>query len=96
MIHDEQNFQQQSSQIQADDVDARLSKTAAVVVVLMGVCGCGKTTIGKLLAKHHGFAFADGDDFHPVSNRNKMEEGNPLTDDDRFPWLKNLTNQMKT
>lgn len=56
----------------------------------MGVCACGKTTIGKLLASELGWPFYDGDDFHSESNRAKMANGIALTDDDRKPWLKAL------
>ncbi|RDD46369.1 putative gluconokinase [Trichoplax sp. H2] len=56
----------------------------------MGVSGCGKTTIGKALAKKIGCLFADGDDFHPPANVNKMKSGIPLTDQDRTPWLQTL------
>lgn len=56
-------------------------------VVVMGVAGSGKTTIGRLLAEGLGAAFVDADDLHPVANRAKMGAGVPLTDDDRWPWL---------
>ncbi|MFI9472194.1 gluconokinase [Streptomyces sp. NPDC052492] len=57
------------------------------VVVVMGVAGTGKTTIGPLLAARFGVPYAEGDDFHPQSNIAKMSAGTPLTDDDRWPWL---------
>jgi carbohydrate kinase (thermoresistant glucokinase family) len=57
------------------------------VVVLMGPMGCGKTTIGKLLAHTTGWDFADADDYHPEENRVKMGKGIPLDDNDREPWL---------
>jgi len=56
-------------------------------VVVMGVSGCGKSTIGKLIASHCGAAFIDGDDLHPSENVTKMSQGIPLNDDDRWPWL---------
>ena len=56
-------------------------------IVVMGVSGCGKSTVGKLLAEHLGARFIDGDDLHPKSNKDKMAAGNPLNDIDRLPWL---------
>ncbi|MER5751988.1 gluconokinase [Streptomyces sp. NPDC002088] len=57
------------------------------VVVVMGVAGTGKTTIGPLLAARLGVPYAEGDDFHPQANIAKMSAGTPLTDEDRWPWL---------
>ncbi len=57
------------------------------VVVVMGVAGTGKTTIGPLLADRLGVPYAEGDDFHPEANIEKMSAGTPLTDEDRWPWL---------
>jgi gluconokinase len=57
------------------------------VVVVMGVAGTGKTTIGPLLAARLGVPYAEGDDFHPEANIAKMTAGIPLDDDDRWPWL---------
>ncbi|MEV4335284.1 gluconokinase [Streptomyces sp. NPDC049597] len=57
------------------------------VVVVMGVAGTGKTTIGPLLAAALGVPYAEGDDFHPPANIAKMSAGTPLDDDDRRPWL---------
>ncbi|MEU9327118.1 gluconokinase [Streptomyces canus] len=57
------------------------------VVVVMGVAGTGKTTIGPLLAARLGVPYAEGDDFHPPANIAKMSAGTPLTDEDRRPWL---------
>lgn len=56
----------------------------------MGVAGCGKTTVGKSLAKHLGWDFYDADDFHPAENIAKMTDGIPLDDADRSPWLASL------
>ena len=53
----------------------------------MGVSGCGKTTIGKLIATHYGAEFIDADGLHPQSNIEKMSQGIALTDEDRWPWL---------
>ena len=61
----------------------------------MGVSGCGKTTIGKLLADNLKIPYFDADDFHPKENIEKMKNGIPLTDEDRFPWLQNLANQIE-
>lgn len=58
-----------------------------MIVIVMGVVGSGKTTIGKLLAQTMGWEFADADDFHPASNVEKIRNGIPLTDEDREPWL---------
>ncbi|WP_407110038.1 gluconokinase [Streptomyces sp. DSM 116494] len=57
------------------------------VVVIMGVAGTGKTTIGPLLAARLDVPYAEGDDFHPQANIHKMSAGTPLGDDDRWPWL---------
>jgi gluconokinase len=65
-----------------------------MILVLMGVTGSGKTTIGKLLAAETGWRFADADDFHSEANRAKMHAGIPLTDEDRQPWLATLHNLL--
>ncbi|MFF7475691.1 gluconokinase, GntK/IdnK-type [Streptomyces sp. NPDC008092] len=57
------------------------------VIVVMGVAGTGKTTIGPLLAARLGVPYAEGDDFHPPANIAKMSAGHPLDDADRWPWL---------
>ena len=59
-------------------------------LVIMGVSGSGKTTVGKLLAQKTGGRFLDGDDFHPPENVAKMSSGIPLTDEDRQGWLETL------
>ncbi len=56
-------------------------------LVVMGVCGCGKSTIAQRIAERLGWPLAEGDDFHPEANIAKMSAGTPLTDDDRWPWL---------
>ena len=66
-----------------------------MIVVLMGVSGSGKTTIGTLLAARAGVVFADGDDYHSAANKAKMHAGQPLTDEDREPWLETLNQLMR-
>lgn len=66
-----------------------------MIVVLMGVSGSGKTTIGTLLAERTGAVFADADDYHPAANKAKMAAGTPLTDEDRQPWLETLNGVMR-
>ena len=68
---------------------------ATLALVLMGVTGSGKTTIGELLSQELGWPFLDGDDFHPEANVQKMAVGIPLTDEDRFPWLERLAAEMR-
>ena len=67
-----------------------------MIILLMGVSGSGKTTIGRLLAQDLGWPFYDGDDFHPQANIDKMRQGIPLTDDDRDSWLAALRHQIDT
>ncbi|MDQ0031715.1 gluconokinase [Arthrobacter bambusae] len=61
-----------------------------VVLVVMGVSGSGKSTVGALLAGRLGWAFEEGDALHPQSNIDKMAAGHPLTDEDRYPWLEKV------
>ena len=66
-----------------------------MIVVLMGVTGSGKSTVGTLLAERWGTVFADADDYHPAANKAKMAAGNPLNDEDRQPWLETLNALMR-
>ena len=61
------------------------------LVVVMGVCGCGKSTLGTELADRLGVEFRDGDEFHPQANIDKMAAGHALDDDDRRPWLETIS-----
>jgi gluconokinase len=65
-----------------------------VIIIVMGVTGAGKTTIGTLLAQQLAWDFADADSFHPPSNIEKMSRGIPLTDADRVPWLQAIRDAM--
>ncbi|HMO18928.1 MAG TPA: gluconokinase [Oligoflexia bacterium] len=69
----------------------REEQAAITAIVVMGVSGSGKSTIGEKLAVRLGWRFFDGDDFHPEENKVKQSKGIPLNDDDRLPWLKNLS-----
>ncbi len=65
-----------------------------MIVLMGGVSGCGKTTVGVLLAKRLNWLFADGDAFHPAANIAKMRSDIPLTDADRWPWLRIIAQWM--
>jgi gluconokinase len=73
-----------------------LTTVKPMLILLMGVSGSGKTTIGRLLAQDLGWPFYDGDDFHSQANIDKMRQGIPLTDDDRDSWLTALRHQIDT
>jgi len=66
-----------------------------MVIILIGVSGCGKTTIGIELSKMVGCLFPDGDDFHPEANIKKMSDCVPLTEEDRGPWLNTLRSKIE-
>src|SRR6476659_3598031 len=65
------------------------------MIIIFGVCGAGKTTVGKMLAEQLGWRFLEADDFHPAANIEKMRNGHPLTDEDRWPWLDGLRKQIE-
>lgn len=66
-----------------------------MIIIIFGVSGAGKTTVGKLLAREIGWRFIEADDFHPEANVEKMRSGHPLTDEDRWPWLERLQQQIE-
>jgi len=66
-----------------------------MIVVVMGVSGCGKSTVGAALARALAWPFLDADDFHPPQNVAKMAAGTPLTDDDRWPWLDRIVDALR-
>ena len=66
-----------------------------MIVIIFGVSGAGKTTVGKLLARELGWRFIEADGFHPAANIEKMRNGHPLTDEDRWPWLDCLRKQIE-
>jgi carbohydrate kinase (thermoresistant glucokinase family) len=65
-----------------------------MIILIMGVSGSGKTTVGRLVARALRLPFVDGDDLHPLTNITKMKHGLPLTDDDRTPWLRRVAGEM--
>jgi gluconokinase len=65
-----------------------------MIIIVMGVTGCGKTTIGRLLAEHLAWEFFDADEYHPDVNVAKMSQGIPLNDEDRKPWLEALADLL--
>lgn len=65
-----------------------------MIIIIMGVCGAGKTTVGTLLAQSLGADYHEGDDFHPPANVEKMKSGAPLNDEDRGPWLIAIADAM--
>ncbi|VDP73908.1 unnamed protein product [Echinostoma caproni] len=65
-----------------------------MIIVIMGPCGCGKSTIAQALAYRLGWLYLDADDYHPQSNIEKMSQGIPLDDSDRKPWLEKLHEEV--
>jgi gluconokinase len=74
-------------------VSAKASETPCALIV-MGVSGSGKSTIAEKLAQRLGWTYEDGDRFHPASNVAKMSAGHPLTDEDRWPWLQAIADEI--
>ncbi len=66
-----------------------------MIVVAMGVCGSGKTSVGKVIASRMNWPFIEGDDLHPPANKAKMASGVPLTDENRWPWLDRIADRMR-
>lgn len=71
-----------------------MKQDAIIPIVVMGVSGSGKSTIGRALALRLNARFIEGDDFHPPANIAKMSQGTPLTDEDRWPWLEALRQEL--
>ncbi len=69
--------------------------SVAMIIIVMGVSGSGKSTIGRQLADRLACDFVDGDDLHPAENVAKMAAGEPLDDDDRWPWLERIADLMR-
>lgn len=76
------------------DVSINKKQEMAKLVVVMGVSGCGKSTVGKQLSQDLGFEFIEADDFHSVAAKQQMANGIPLTDDIREPWLNRITQHL--
>ena len=79
----------------SSSVDGTGSLSGVMIILVMGVSGSGKSTIGRRLADELGYEFIEGDNFHPPKNIKKMQAGVPLDDDDRWPWLSAVRLQME-
>lgn len=82
------------SHIQMSGVTTLANSSSSHALILMGVSGCGKSLLGAMLAEALGGKFDDGDDFHPHANKEKMSARIPLTDEDRWPWLRILRERI--
>ncbi|MGO8657775.1 gluconokinase, partial [Rhizobium ruizarguesonis] len=71
-------------------------KVPPLAIVVMGVSGCGKSSVGEHLAARNGMLFLEGDQLHPAQNVEKMAQGIPLADDDRLPWLDRIGDEIRT
>ncbi len=76
-------------------MNTEIAKLDKPLIVVMGVPGSGKTTIANGLAEHLGVPFVEGDSLHPIANEQKMSAGIPLTDEDRWPWLRAIGERME-
>ncbi|MBX5043698.1 gluconokinase [Rhizobium lentis] len=70
-------------------------KAPPLAIVVMGVSGCGKSSVGEGIATRNGMSFVEGDQLHPAANVEKMAQGIPLTDDDRVPWLNRIGEEIR-
>lgn len=66
-----------------------------LAIIVIGVAGCGKTTVARALARHYRYAFLDADDFHAAESRARMQAGVPLTDTQRAPWVATLAHELR-
>ncbi len=73
-----------------------ITSPAPIRIVLMGVSGCGKSSVGEALQRLTGLPYLDGDDLHPAANVARMSAGIPLTDEDRWPWLDRVAEKLAT
>lgn len=71
-------------------MDSSENDNSLMIIIIMGVCGSGKSTIGQMLAGKLAIDFWEGDEFHPAINREKMSRGESLTEEDRRPWLEKI------
>ena len=84
-----------SPQTSQTGIDSNTPDGMPPILIVMGVSGCGKTTIGQLLSAKLGYSFVDADDFHSPANVRKMGAGDALTDEDRWPWLEIMAEKIR-